>query len=204
MADQQKKKLLLHACCGPCSSACLERLSPDWDITVFYYNPNITDRAEYEARERELASFLSRWQPADAQAPVAHLSGSYDVQDYYSCVAGLEQEPEGGERCRSCFALRLAKTAERAKELGFDAFDTTLTISPHKNYRTIAEIGEALAAEYGIDYLAGDYKRQDGYRRSVALSKEYGLYRQDYCGCEFSKAEAEQRRALRQGGEVQP
>ena len=199
MAEERKKKLLLHACCGPCSSACLERLFPDWDITVFYFNPNITDGEEYRVRGEELKRFLAEWKPqgCDGASGIGFVPGRYDPQEYYTCVKGLEQEPEGGQRCRRCFQLRLEETAKTAKEQGFDSFDTTLTVSPYKNYDMIAEIGRALEKQYGVAYAAGNYKKQDGYRRSIELSREYGLYRQDYCGCEFSKAEAAQRRAKR-------
>ena len=201
MEQSAKKTLLLHACCGPCSSACLERLFPEYDITVFYYNPNITDAAEYALREKELAGFLACWQPEGRETGIGLLSGRYDPEEYYSCIRGLEQEPEGGERCYRCYKLRMEETARTAAEQGFDAFDTTLSISPYKRSRWIEEIGRALAQQYGPEYLAGNYKKQDGYRRSIELSKEYGLYRQDYCGCEFSKAEAEQRRAARQAAQ---
>ena len=197
MEQKTKKTLLLHACCGPCSSACLERLYPDYDITVFYYNPNITDEGEYRMREEEQKHFLQRWQPEGKPTGIAAISGRYDPREYYTCVKGLEQEPEGGARCRACFLLRLEETAKQAAALGFDAFDTTLSVSPYKNSKVLAEIGQSLAETYGVAYLAGNYKKQDGYRRSIELSKEYGLYRQDYCGCEFSKAEAEARRAAK-------
>ena len=197
MEQKTKKTLLLHACCGPCSSACLERLYPDYDITVFYYNPNITDEGEYRMREEELNHFLQRWQPEGDPTGITAISGRYDPREYYTCVKGLEQEPEGGARCRACFLLRLEETAKQAAALGFDAFDTTLSVSPYKNSKVLAEIGQSLAETYGVAYLAGNYKKQDGYRRSIELSKEYGLYRQDYCGCEFSKAEAEARRAAK-------
>ena len=196
MAQESRKKMLLHACCGPCSSACLERLYPGHDLTVFYFNPNITDEAEYRFREEELRRFLACWRPEGETGPAAvgFVSGRYDPQEYYTCAAGLEQEPEGGERCRKCFELRLEETAKLAKEQGYDCFDTTLTVSPYKNYDMISEIGRAIAEKYGVAYAAGNYKKQDGYRRSIELSREYGLYRQDYCGCEFSKQEAQRRR----------
>ena len=197
MEQKTKKTLLLHACCGPCSSACLERLYPDYDITVFYYNPNITDEGEDRMREEELKHFLQRWQPEGVPTGITAQSGRYDPQEYYTCVKGLEQEPEGGARCRACFLLRLEETAKQAAQQGFDAFDTTLSVSPYKNSKVLAEIGRSLAAKYSVEYLEGNYKKQDGYRRSIELSREYGLYRQDYCGCEFSKAEAEARRAAK-------
>lgn len=206
MAQKSKKTMLLHACCGPCSSAVLERLYPDHELTVFYYNPNITDESEYRYREEELQRFLAAWKPdsCEGETGIGFLPGRYDPQEYYTCVRGLEQEPEGGERCRACFLLRLEETAKMAKELGFDSFDTTLTVSPYKNYDMIAAIGRDLQEKYGVAYAAGNYKKQDGYRRSIELSKEYGLYRQDYCGCGFSKAEAEARRAAKREAEVQP
>ncbi|MBR2099077.1 MAG: epoxyqueuosine reductase QueH, partial [Firmicutes bacterium] len=159
--------------------------------------------AEYRYREEELRRFLSEWKPegCPGENGIGFESGRYDPQEYYTCVKGLEQEPEGGERCRACFLLRLEETAKTAKAQGFDCFDTTLTVSPYKNYAVISKTGQALAGQYGIEYLAGNYKKQDGYRRSIELSRGYGLYRQDYCGCEFSKAEAEQRRAKRRAEE---
>ena len=198
MEAKQKKSMLLHACCGPCSTACLERLLPDYGITVFYFNPNITDEAEYRMREAELRSFLARWQPDGKASGIGLICGRYDPQEYYTCVKGLEATGEGGSRCRACFTLRLTETARLAKEMGFDCFDTTLTVSPYKSFADISAIGCALAAEYGVEYAEGNYKKKDGYRRSIELSREYGLYRQDYCGCAFSKAEAEERRAARQ------
>ncbi len=199
MEADQKKTMLLHACCGPCSTAVLERLCPDYAVTVFYYNPNITEEAEYRMREEELQRFLCAWEEAGGPH-VDLIPGRYDPQEYYTCAKGLEQEPEGGERCRACFRLRLSETASLAKEQGFDCFDTTLTVSPYKSFRDISAIGRSLAEEMGVAYAEGNYKKKDGYRRSVALSKEYGLYRQDYCGCAFSKAEAEARRAAKAGG----
>lgn len=182
-----KKKLLLHSCCGPCSTAVLERLLPDYEITLFYYNPNITDPAEYEHRLSEQERFLAEWAGKDGRADVKLQPGDYDPQVYYNFVEGLEQEPEGGARCAKCFMLRLRETAEKAAKEGYDCFDSTLTVSPYKNYKTISPIGFELAEEYGVEYLDGNYKKKDGYLRSIALAKEYGLYRQHYCGCEFSK-----------------
>ncbi len=182
--SQAKKRILLHSCCGPCSTAVTERLSEDGEaqITLFYYNPNITDPAEYEHRKAEQKRFL-----AESGLDIRFLEGPYDPEEYYTAVRGLEQEPEGGARCAACFALRLEKTAALARELGFDAFDTTLSVSPYKNYETIRSIAEPLAERCGLEYLAGNYKKKDGYKRSIELSRQYGLYRQHYCGCEFSK-----------------
>ena len=174
------KKLLLHSCCGPCSSAVIERLIGDYDVTVLYFNPNITDEPEYARRLSEQKRLLS-----EAYPDLRLIEGDYDPQRFFTAAEGLEAEPEGGARCRECFKLRLSETARLAKEGGYDCFDTTLTVSPHKNYDVISDVGKALQTELGIEYLGGNYKKQDGYKRSVELSVQYGLYRQNYCGCEF-------------------
>ena len=179
-----KKRMLLHACCAPCSSHCIYVLNEEYSIDVLYYNPNITDSGEYEKRVAELERFLR-------EAPFAQgieaIPGRYDPQEFYDMAKGLEHEPERGSRCYKCYELRLAETARYAKENGYDIFTTTLSISPHKNAAWINEIGERLSKEYGIDYLYSDFKKKDGYKHSIELSKEYNLYRQDFCGCEFSK-----------------
>ena len=182
-----KKKLLLHSCCGPCSTAVIERLveSGEYDITVFYYNPNITDSEEYGLRKLEQIRFLNEFHGKTGIA-IPFVQTEYDPQRFFEAAEGLEDCPEGGERCRKCFELRLRETALAAKENGFDCFDTTLSVSPYKNYDVISEVGRALAEELGIEYLAGNYKKKDGYKRSIELSKEYHLYRQHYCGCVFS------------------
>ena len=182
----KKKKLLLHSCCGPCSTAVLERLYPDYDITVFFYNPNITDPEEYEHRLSEQERFISEWKPGE----ITLIKGEYDPKVYLDFVSGLEDEPEGGARCTKCFMLRMEEAARFAKEHGFECFDTTLTVSPYKNSKIIMPVGIQMGEKYGIEYIEGNYKKKDGYRRSVELSKEYGLYRQHYCGCEFSKRDA--------------
>lgn len=187
---ENKKKLLLHSCCGPCSTSVLERLVEDFDVTVFYYNPNITDEAEYQLRKSEEQRFIAEFSE-NTGANIEYIEGDYDTDSYYTVCKGLEGEPEGGARCKECFILRLKRTAKLAKEKGFDLFDTTLTVSPYKNYDVISEIGKGLEKEYGVTYLSGNYKKQNGYQRSIELSKEYGLYRQHYCGCEFSKRGAE-------------
>ncbi len=191
------KKLLLHSCCGPCSTAVIERLleSGEYDITVFYYNPNITDREEYEHRRSEQIRLIGIMNSSGRK--IGFIDGDYDTACFYRAAEGLEAEPEGGARCRECFILRLKKTAELARDLGFDCFDTTLTVSPYKSYDVISEIGRSLSELTGVDYLSGNYKKKDGYRRSVELSREYGLYRQHYCGCGFSKAESERIMARR-------
>ena len=185
------KRLLLHSCCGPCSTAVIERLldTGEYDITVFYYNPNITDRGEYEHRRSEQIRLIEALNAEGKE--IKYVEGDHDTAQFYEAAKGLENEREGGARCRGCFVLRLGRTAEYAKAHGFDCFDTTLTVSPYKNYEVISAIGRVLSEETGTEYLSGNYKKKDGYRRSVELSGKYGLYRQHYCGCEYSKAEAE-------------
>ncbi len=177
-------RLLLHACCAPCSSYCLEYLSRYFDITVFYYNPNIFPEEEYRKRVAELKRFISEF---PAGNPVSLIEGRYDPELFYEIARGLEDVPEGGERCFKCFRLRLDEAARMAAEGRFDYFTTTLSISPMKNASKLNEIGEEAAVEYGVKWLPSDFKKKDGYKRSIELSKEYGLYRQDYCGCEFSR-----------------
>lgn len=189
-AIKEKKKLLLHSCCGPCSTAVLERLLPDYDITVYYFNPNITDPKEYQHRLEEQKRFLSQWAGRDGRSKVDFIEGEYDPEVYYNFVKGLEQEREGGARCEKCFRLRMEETAKKASEEGYSCFDSTLSVSPYKRYETLNPIGCTMAEKYGVEYLSGNYKKKDGYRRSVEMAKEYDLYRQHYCGCEFSKRDA--------------
>lgn len=179
--------LLLHSCCAPCSSACLERLKEVFSVTVLYYNPNIDEKAEYEKRKAEQIRFLQEtgW--------ASFIDHDYDGEAFERAVVGLENEPERGARCYRCYALRLAGTARVAKENGFSYFATTLTLSPHKNAEWLNEIGQNEATRYALNYIFSDFKKQGGYYRSIALSKEYGLYRQDFCGCRFSKRERESR-----------
>lgn len=184
----QDRRLLLHSCCAPCSSHCLSELSPQIGVTVFYYNPNLDCAEEYEKRKREQIRFLRETGLAD------FLDCDYAPEDYISAVRGLEGEKEGGARCAVCFRLRLERTAREAKARGFDYFATTLTVSPLKNAKLINEIGFAVAEEVGVPYLPSDFKKRGGYLHSVRLSEEYGLYRQDYCGCAFSKAERERQK----------
>ena len=174
-------KLLLHSCCAPCSSACLERLKDKFDITVLYYNPNIDEETEYEKRKAEQIRFLTETGWAKI------LDCDYDKQAFEEIVKGFEQEPERGARCYRCYGLRLNKTAQTAKENGFEWFCTTLSLSPHKNAEWLNELGEQAGEKYGVKYLLSDFKKKGGYPRSIALSNEYGLYRQDFCGCRFSK-----------------
>lgn len=185
----QKKRLLLHSCCGPCSSACIERLAAEYDITVFYFNPCITDEAEYERRKENqirLIEGMNQDRPEEA-GEIRYVEGAYDPDEYLRLVKGLEREPEGGARCAVCFRQRLRGAAEYANANGFGLFTTTLTVSPHKSFPVITKIGEEEAARAGVSYLPVDFKKKDGFRRSVELSKQYGLYRQNYCGCEFSR-----------------
>ncbi len=198
IADEDRvPRLLLHSCCAPCSSYVMEYLSGYFEITVFYYNPNITEEEEYRRRAAEEARLISEMPFAH---PVTFLEGAYEPKRFYEAVRGLEQIPEGGERCRECFRLRLAESAKAAVREGCDYFTTTLTISPLKNAAVLNELGEEAAAEYGTVFLPSDFKKRNGYKRSIELSGEYGLYRQDYCGCIFSKHEREAARQCQNGG----
>ncbi len=195
--ENHGKRLFLHSCCAPCSSYVLEYLRQFFRITVFYYNPNITQAQEYgkraEEQKRLIQTYNSLLLPEDKAYPIDCVDGPYDVGRFLEAVRGLESCPEGGERCFVCYELRLRETARLAKEGRYDFFSTTLTISPLKNAVKLNEIGESLAKEYGTVWLPSDFKKKDGYKRSVVLSSEYGLYRQDYCGCAFSKAEREKK-----------
>ena len=186
--EHQKKgevpSLLLHSCCAPCSSYCLEYLSAYFEITVFYYNPNIYPEEEYRTRVAEQQRFILN---LPAKHPISFREGAYDTERFYTMTKGLEDCPEGGERCFRCYELRLREAAEAAKRYGMDYFTTTLSISPLKNAAKLNEIGASLEAEYGVRYLYSDFKKKNGYKRSVELSEQYGMYRQDYCGCVFSK-----------------
>lgn len=184
------KKLFLHSCCAPCSSYVLEYLRSFFKITVFYYNPNITEDTEYYKRVAEQKRLIGEFNKEPAFL-IDIVEGDHDKQRFFDSIKGLEQCKEGTERCFACFELRLRETAARAKEAGADYFTTTLTISPLKNAAKINEIGERLSGEYGVPFLPSDFKKKNGYKRSVELSAEYGLYRQDYCGCIFSKRERE-------------
>ena len=184
--EEKVPKLLLHSCCAPCSSYVLEYLSQYFEITVFYYNPNIFPEEEFYKRIREQERLI-REMPA--KYLVHFIAGNYDSEKFYAMAKGLEQVPEGGERCFKCYELRLREAAKVAAAGGFDYFTTTLSISPLKNAAKLNEIGERLAAEYQVAYLPSDFKKKNGYKRSTELSREYGLYRQDYCGCIFSKKE---------------
>lgn len=179
-------RLLLHSCCAPCSSYVLEYLSRYFEITVFYYNPNIYPPEEFGKRVEEQKRLIAQ---LPAEHPISFLDGPYEPERFYEMARGLEQVPEGGERCFKCYRLRLTETAEMARAGKYDYFTTTLSISPLKNAEKLNEIGGQLAKDYGVDYLYSDFKKRNGYKRSTELSKEYGLYRQDYCGCVFSMRE---------------
>lgn len=181
--------LLLHSCCAPCSSYVLEYLSQYFKITVFYYNPNISPKEEYIKRVEEQKRLISQ---LPVKNPVDFIEGDYEPQDFYDIAKGLEQVPEGGERCFNCYKLRLEKTAKLAYDLNMDYFTTTLSISPYKNALKLNEIAEELSEIYSVKNLPSDFKKKEGYKRSVQLSKEYDLYRQDYCGCIFSKRDLDE------------
>ncbi len=186
--------LLLHSCCAPCSSYCIEYLSQYFNITILYYNPNISPEEEFFKRANEQQRLTSEMK---LHRPVSVVVDSYNPQEFYSAVKGLEHIPEGGERCFRCYRLRLERAAEYASQNGFDYFCSTLSISPLKNTGKLNEIGEELSEIYSVSHLPSDFKKRGGYQRSIQLSKEYGLYRQNYCGCAFSKAETAQREAHR-------
>ena len=187
--------LLLHSCCAPCSSYCLEYLSDYFKITVFYYNPNIYPEDEYYKRVSEQKHFIER---LPAKNPISFIEGSYDTDKFFNITKGLEDCSEGGERCFLCYELRLRESAELAKKYQMDYFTTTLSISPLKNARKLNEIGDSLAREYGIRYLNSDFKKRNGYKRSVELSEQYGMYRQYYCGCVFSKNQRDREIAMKE------
>ena len=194
--------LFLHSCCAPCSSYVLEYLRQYFRITVFYYNPNITEDEEYRKRVAEQKRLIAAYNKKLTESVESRQSGyliqviegAYEPQCFYEIAKGLEQCPEGGERCFACYELRLRETATRAQAGGFDYFTTTLSISPLKNAAKLNEIGERLAQEYDIPWLPSDFKKKDGYKRSIELSKEYDLYRQDYCGCVYSRRERERQK----------
>ena len=178
--------LLLHSCCAPCSSYVLEYLSQYFKISILFYNPNIYPLEEYSRRVIEQKGLISALK---VKNEIRFVEGKYDTESFYDIAKGLENQKEGGERCFKCYKLRLKEAAIIAKEQGFDYFTTTLSISPHKNSQKLNEIGGNLAEEFGVKYLYSDFKKKEGYKRSIELSNEYNLYRQDYCGCIFSKNE---------------
>ena len=181
--EERVPKLLLHSCCAPCSSYVLEYLSQYFEITVFYYNPNIYPESEYTKRIWEQQKLIDE---SRTKHPISFMAGPYDKERFYEMASGLEHVKEGGARCMKCYELRLREAAKIAKNAGFDYFTTTLSISPLKKAERLNEIGQRLGEEYEVEYLLSDFKKKNGYKRSIELSKIYGLYRQDYCGCEFS------------------
>ncbi len=185
---EKKPTLLLHACCAPCSSYVLEYLSKYFDITLFFYNPNISPKEEHDFRAKELSRLTAEMGLFES---VRLIVGEYEPESFRAVSEGLESLPEGGARCAKCYDLRLSRTARLAAEGGYDFFTTTLSISPYKNAEWLNGIGEARGREYGVRYLNSDFKKRNGYKRSCELSQIYGLYRQDFCGCEYSKKEKE-------------
>lgn len=183
LPEGEAPRLLLHSCCAPCSSYVLEYLSDYFSITVFYYNPNIYPEREYVERAAEQKRFIETF---PAKHPISYVEGAYDTKRFYEMARGMEKLPEGGERCFACYELRMREAAVLAREGGYDYFTTTLSISPLKNAQKINEIGEKLEKEFGVRHLPSDFKKKNGYKRSTELSGEYGLYRQNYCGCVFS------------------
>ena len=181
-ARGEKPTLLLHACCAPCSTACLDRVKDDFKVNVYFFNPNMDTEKEYTRRAEEEVRLCK-------ELGVSAVIEKYEPTEFYSAVKGLENEKEGGARCEKCFYLRLKKTAEKAKADGYDFFTTTLTLSPLKNADLLNEIGKNVALLTGTKFLPSDFKKRDGYKKSIEMSKKYGLYRQNYCGCVFSQKE---------------
>lgn len=179
--------LLLHSCCAPCSSYVIEYLSEYFNITIYYYNPNIYPVNEYEKRKQEQINFIKKF---NSKNKLNFIESDYENNLFDEISSGLEKEPEGGNRCHNCYYLRLEKTALKAKELNYDYFGTTLTVSPYKNSKVLNEFGKKLEEKYKIKYLFSDFKKKEGYKRSIELSKQYNLYRQNYCGCIYSKKES--------------
>ena len=192
--------LLLHSCCAPCSSYVIEYLSSYFHITIFYYNPNIDEQDEYRLRAKEQQKLIK---DMDTKYPVKFVEGNYDVDLFLKMSQNMTLEPEGGRRCTACYTLRLSETANYAKAHGYDYFATTLSISPLKNASKLNEIGQSLEASLGPIYLSSDFKKKNGYKRSIELSHEHDLYRQDYCGCSYSKRDAQNFNRDRSAGENQ-
>lgn len=183
----EKPALMLHSCCGPCSSSVIERLAGEFGITVFFYNPCITDEDEYRKRREAQIKLIEQYNRNRVDiSDIRFIEGPYEPGAFLETVRGHEEDPEGGARCSLCFKQRLEKTAQEAMLCGCDYFGTTLTVSPHKNFEIISGIGREIASRYGLSFLDRDFKKQDGFKRSIELSKKYGLYRQSYCGCEYS------------------
>ena len=185
-----KPELLLHSCCGPCSTSVIELLVDEFNVTVFFYNPCITDEEEYRRRREAQIQFIEQFNEENAgRCRIVFREGDYCPGAFFEATAGLGNEPEGGARCEVCFRQRLEKTAAAACISGADYFGTTLTVSPHKDYKLISEIGRELALKYSLSFLDRDFKKKDGFARSIQLSRKYSLYRQNYCGCKYSERE---------------
>lgn len=199
-SEEYVPKLLLHSCCAPCSSYCLELLSQYFEVTVFYYNPNIYPPEEYDMRVAEQDRFVQNF---PAKHKISFVEGSYNTERFYAMAKGMESLKEGGERCFACYELRLRESAEYAKENRFDFFTTTLSISPLKNAEKLNEIGKKLEEEYGVNYLYSDFKKQNGYKRSTEISNEYDMYRQYYCGCVYSKQQRDAEIAAKERKEIE-
>lgn len=178
---KEKPKLLLHSCCGPCSTSVLELLCKYFVVDIYYYNPNIYPKEEYQKREEEQQKIISL-----LKDKIGFIKCNYHTNEYYKAISGLEEEKEGGSRCQKCIYLRMEKACKYAKENNYDFFTTTLSVSPHKNSKMINEIGTKLEKEYSMPYLYSDFKKKEGYKRSIELSKKFNLYRQNYCGCKYS------------------
>ena len=181
-----KQRILLHSCCAPCSTAVIERLKEEFEIVIFYYNPNIYPEEEYIRRKNEEIKYINLLNETDKTISISMIDSDYECEKFYEVTKGYETEREGGARCAICFKLRLEETAKKANELGFDLFGTTLTVSPHKNAELINSIGLGIEKELGVKFLVSNFKKDNGYKRSVELSKENNIYRQNYCGCEFA------------------
>lgn len=204
----ERKKLLLHCCCAPCSSHCLELLREFFDVTVFFYNPNISPEAEYNKRIAEEIRLIEAYngqvekqdfagmKSTESASKIDYICGEYEPQRFFDEAKGYEDCPEGGDRCRRCFRLRLSKSADTAARLGFDYLTTSLTISPLKNADALNEIGQEEADRAGVLWLPSDFKKKEGYKRSIELSAQFDLYRQDFCGCVYSRAERERQKRL--------
>ncbi len=195
----KRPKLLLHVCCGPCSSYVLEYLNEFFDITIFYYNPNISPKDEYDKRVLEVLRLLKE---APFGKNVKFVNWKYDVESFVNISKGLEDEKEGGKRCKKCYNLRLSETVKYAKDNNYDYFTTTLSISPYKDANSLNLIGKHLSEKYDVPYLFSDFKKKNGYKRSIELSYEYNLYRQDFCGCIYSKKEAMERKLNKEGTKI--
>lgn len=189
LVSNEVPSLLLHSCCAPCSSYVLEYLSQFFNITIFYYNPNIHPELEYRKRVEEQKEFIEK---LPVKRKINFIEGKYLPEEFFDIAKGLEEEREGGIRCFKCYELRLKESAKKAKELNFDYFTTVLSISPHKNAEKINEIGEKISQEFQVKFLNSDFKKKNGYKRSIELSKDYNLYRQDYCGCVYSQRNKEE------------